>query len=86
MTPDPNTSAKVSRYKWEAAVYILLSAKGRAYFCKSIAIEIGGVSRYFSKVSGSGVDSILRKIVVTFFPFFPSSLFGFRRSRQAGSS
>ena len=34
---------------------ILLSAKRRAYFCKSIAIEMGGVSRYFSKVSGSGV-------------------------------
>ena len=29
-----------------------------AYFCRSIAIEMGGVSRYFSKVSGSGVDSI----------------------------
>ena len=36
--------------------YILLSAKRRAYFCKSIAIEIGGVSRYFFKVSGSGDD------------------------------
>ena len=30
-----------------------------AYFCKSIAIEMGGVSRYFSKVSGSGVDFAL---------------------------
>ena len=40
-------------------VFILLSAKRRAYFCKSIAIEMGGVSRYFSKVSGSGVDSTL---------------------------
>ena len=30
-----------------------------AYFCKNIAIKIGGVSRYFSKVSGSGVDLIL---------------------------
>ena len=27
--------------------------------CNSIAIEMGGVSRYFSKVSGSGVDSTL---------------------------
>ena len=45
----------VSWYK--VVVYILLSANGRAYFCKSIAIEMGGVSRYFSKVSGSGVDS-----------------------------
>ena len=43
-------------------VYILLSAKRRAYFCKSIAIELGGVPRYFSKVSGSGVDlTLLRK-------------------------
>ena len=33
-------------------VHILFSAKRRAYFCKSIAIEMGGVSRYFSKVSG----------------------------------
>ena len=37
--------------------YILLSVKKKAYVCKSIAIEMGGVSRYFSKVSGSGVDS-----------------------------
>ena len=35
---------------------MLLSAKRRAYFRRSIAIEMGGVSRYFSKVSGSGVD------------------------------
>ena len=35
---------------------ILLSAKRRAYFCKRVAIQMGGVSRYFSKVSGSGVD------------------------------
>ena len=34
-----------------------LSAKRRVYFCKSITIEMGGVSRYFSKASGSGVDS-----------------------------
>ena len=32
---------------------VLISAKRRAYFCKSIASEMGGVSRYFSKVSGS---------------------------------
>ena len=38
---------------------ILLSAKRRAYFCKSIAIEMGGVSKYFSKVSESGVDLTL---------------------------
>ena len=42
-------------------VYILLSAKRRACFSKSIAIELGGVSRYFSKVLGSGVDSTLLK-------------------------
>ena len=35
-------------------VNVLLSAKRRAYFCKSIAIGMGGVSRYFSKVSGPG--------------------------------
>ena len=29
--------------------------------CKSIAIEMGGVSRYFSKVSGAGVDLTLLK-------------------------
>ena len=40
-------------------VCILLSANGRAYFCKSIAIEMGGVSRYFSKILVSGVDVTL---------------------------
>ena len=49
--------------------YILLSAKRRAYFCKSIAIEMGSVSRYFSKVSGSGVDSTLLIRVVSHFKF-----------------
>ena len=39
----------------------LLSAKRSAYFCKSIAIEMGGASRYFSNVLGSGVDSTLLK-------------------------
>ena len=33
-------------------VYTTLSAKRRAYFCKSIAIEMGGVSRYFSESIG----------------------------------
>ena len=37
--------------------------KKRAYFCKGIAIQTGGVWRYFSKVWGSGVDLTL--------PFFP---------------
>ena len=40
--------------------YTLLSANGRAYFCsKSIAIEMGGVPRYFSNISGSGADVAL---------------------------
>ena len=39
-------------------MYVLLSAKRRAYFCKGIAIEMGVVSRYVSKVSGSGVAAI----------------------------
>ena len=64
-TPDLNTSAKVSRYKWEpyrdtnwwCICYFLPT--GRAYFCKSIAIEMGGVSRHFSRISGSGVDVTL---------------------------
>ena len=38
----------------QVVVYILLSAKMRAFFCQSTTIEMGGVSRYFSKVSGSG--------------------------------
>ena len=45
-------------------VYILLSAKKRAYFCKSIAIEMGGVSQYFSDVSGSGVNLTLLNVCV----------------------
>ena len=57
----PSTSAEASRYggvsRYKLVVYVLLSASGRAYFCKSIAVEMGGVSRYFSKISGSGVDS-----------------------------
>ena len=32
------------------------STKKRTDFCNSIAIEMGGVSRHFSKVSGSGVN------------------------------
>ena len=41
-------------------MYVLLSVKRSAYFHKSIAIEMGGVSRYFSKVLGSGGDSTLQ--------------------------
>ena len=39
---------------------MVFSAKSRAYFCKNIAIEMGGVLRYFSQVSGSGDDLTLR--------------------------
>ena len=42
---------------------MLLSAKRRAYFRIKTAIEMGGVSRYFSKVSGSGVDLTFLTIV-----------------------
>ena len=38
-------------------VYMLRSAKRRAYICKSIAIEMGGASRYFSKVLYCGQGS-----------------------------
>ena len=68
MTLDTNTSAKVSRYKWEpyrdtnwwCICYFL--PRGGPIFCKSIAIEMGGVSRYFSKISGPGVDVTLLNI------------------------
>ena len=61
-TPDPNASAEKYRDTNGRRIVIqiggekqkkkkLLSAKRRAYFCKSIAIEMGGASRYFSKVS-----------------------------------
>ena len=40
----------VSRY--ELVVYVRLSAKRVAYFYKSIAIEMGGVSRCFSQNIG----------------------------------
>ena len=49
-TPDPNTSANASRYKWEAYT---ICWQEEAYFCKSIAIEMGGASQDFSKVLGS---------------------------------
>ena len=60
-TPDPNASAKVSRYKWEPhrdinwwCIYYN-PAKRRAYFCsKSNVVEMGGVSRYFHKYRGQG--------------------------------
>ena len=43
-------------------VHCMISAKRRAYFCRSIAIGMRGVSLSFSKVSGSGVDLILLKV------------------------
>ena len=61
-TPDPHTPAKVSRYKWEPhrdtnwwCMYDFPRRGGHAS-AKSIAMEMGGVSQYFSKVSGSGLD------------------------------
>ena len=57
---------------------MLLSANERAYFCKSIAIEMGGVSRYFSKISGSGVDVTLLNFGVSELPWTPSWLFFLR--------
>ena len=36
---------------------VRLRDKRRAYFCKSIAMKMGGVSRYFSKALGSAVNS-----------------------------
>ena len=38
----------------------------RAYCCKSITIEMGGVLRYFSKVLGSGVDLALLRVLKNF--------------------
>ena len=75
-TPDPNTSAKVSRYKWEAyrdtnwwCLYYFLPRGG--ILLQKYAIEMGGVSRYFSKVSGSGVDWTLLN--------FPGAIFTLQR-------
>ena len=45
-------------------VYALFCQEEGAYFCKSITVEVGGVLRYFSKLSGSGVDSTLPFSVV----------------------
>ena len=58
-TPEPYTSAaKASRYKWEpyrdANSWCIKTTfcQEEGMFLQTIAIEIGGVSRYFSKVSG----------------------------------
>ena len=40
-------------------MYILHSAKRRACSCKSIALQMGGDLRYFSRVLGLGVDLVL---------------------------
>ena len=45
-------------------VYTTFCKKG-IYFSKSIAIEMGGVSRYFSEALGSGVDLTL--LTTTYF-------------------
>ena len=48
---------KVSRYKWEAHCetnYVLLSAKKKGILCRSVAIEMGVGSQYFSKYRGQG--------------------------------
>ena len=52
-----DTNGRCMLYKW--VVYIRLSSKKRAYFCKSIAIEMGSVSRYFTKIWGWGVGVTL---------------------------
>ena len=57
-TPDPNTSANAKRW---------------AYFCKSIVIVMGGVSRYFSQVLGSGVNLTLPIQNGQNLPCFPES-------------
>ena len=59
--PLTSTPAKEFAIQIGAAlvVYFLVSAKMRAYIGKGIVIEMGGVSRYFSKVSESGVDATL---------------------------
>ena len=63
-TPDPNTFAKYrdtngSRIVIQIGdVYTTLCQEG-GILLQKYAIEMGGVSRYFSKVSGSGVDLTL---------------------------
>ena len=53
------TKARLLKHDFPVHGTTKYSAKRRAYFCKSIVIEMGGVSRFFSKVSGSGVDLTL---------------------------
>ena len=61
-TPDTNTSEKYRDTNGRCiviqsgGVYKVLSAKRRAYCFQNIAIEMGGVSRYCSKVSRPRVD------------------------------
>ena len=73
MTPDPNTSAKVSRHKWE--VYVLQMGGVYTTSKQEGAIllqryrdtnEMGAVSRYFSRISRSGDDVTLLKLVAMF--------------------
>ena len=64
--PNPNTFAKISRYKWEqSGVYAAFS--GTAHQCKSIATEMEAyrdrngrrVAILLKNVSGSGADLTL---------------------------
>ena len=63
-TPDPDTSARASRYKWEpyrdtiGGVYTTFCQE-EGMFLQKYRDRNGGVSRYFSKVPGSGIDFIL---------------------------
>ena len=60
-TSDPNTSPTASRHKLEpyrvanGCVYSTFAQEEGILLRKSIAIEMGGKSRYFSEVPGSGV-------------------------------
>ena len=45
---------------WE--VYTLIPTKRRAYFCRSIAMQMGAASRHFSKLPWWGVDVTLLKL------------------------
>ena len=71
-TPDPNTSAEAWRYKWElyrdtnwwCTYYFQPTGRHTILLLQSIVMEVGCVSRCFSKVSGSGVDLTLLKVVV----------------------
>ena len=69
MTPDPNTSAKASRYKWEAhhdtkwlciyvyiCVYIYIYCQEEGILLQKHRDKNGRCIPIFSKVSGSRID------------------------------